>query len=59
MIQFKDEVTAIAKSLVESGEIYISEDGSRKNIGLSAILKANESGFLSIGKGDDGDSKSE
>ncbi len=53
MIQFKDEVTAIAKSLVESGEIYISEDGSRKNIGLSAILKANESGFLSIGKGDD------
>ena len=53
MIQFKDEVTKISKSLVETGEIYVSEDGNRKNIGLSVLLKANESGFLSIGKDDD------
>ncbi len=50
MISFKDEVTQIAKSLVETGEIYVSEDGSRKNIGLAAMLHANEGGFLSIGK---------
>ena len=49
MIQFKDEVTQIAKSLVETGEIYVSEDGSRRNIGLAAMLHANEGGFLSIG----------
>ena len=50
MIQFKDELIQIAKSLVESGEIYVSEDGSRRNIGLAAMLHANEGGFLSIGK---------
>ncbi len=50
MISFKDELINIAKSLVETGEIYISADGNRKNIGLSFLLKANESGFLSIGK---------
>ena len=50
MISFKDEVTQIAKSLVETGEIYISEDGSRRNIGLAAMLHATEGGFLSIGK---------
>ena len=50
MISFKDEVTQIAKSLVESGEIYVSEDGSRRNIGLAAMLRASEGGFLSIGK---------
>ena len=50
MLQFKEEVTQIAKSLVESGEIYVSEDGSRRNIGLAAMLKATEGGFLSIGK---------
>lgn len=50
MISFKDELINIAKSLVETGEIYISVDGNRKNIGLSFLLKANESGFLSIGK---------
>ena len=50
MIQFKDEVITIAKSLVESGEIYVSEDGSRRNIGLAAMLRANANGFLSIGK---------
>ena len=53
MISFKDELIRIAKSLVESGEIYISEDGHRKNIGLSFLLKANENGFLSIGKQED------
>ncbi|MCR5213941.1 MAG: sel1 repeat family protein [Eubacterium sp.] len=50
MLQFKDEVTMIAKSLVETGEIYVSEDGSRRNIGLAAMLRASEGGFLSIGK---------
>ena len=49
MLTFKDEVTQIAKSLVESGEIYVSEDGSRRNIGLAAMLRTNEGGFLSIG----------
>jgi len=52
MIQFKDEVTQIAKSLVETGEIYVATDGNRKNIGLSILLKASEGGFLSLGKSD-------
>ena len=52
MIQFKDEVTKIAKSLVETGEIYIDKEGKRKNIGIGALLRANEGGFLSIGKED-------
>ena len=50
MLQFKDEVTKIAKSLVETGEIYVATDESRKNIGLSRILHSSEGGFLSIGK---------
>ena len=50
LMQFKDKVLEIAKSLVETGEIYIATEGSRKNIGLSFLLKSNESGFLSIGK---------
>jgi hypothetical protein len=50
MMTFKDKVLDIAKSLVETGEIYVSEDGNRKNIGLSFLLQSNESGFLSIGK---------
>ena len=50
MIQFKGDVIKIAKSLVETGEIYVAGDGTRRNIGLSALLKANENGFLSIGK---------
>ncbi|MBE5933439.1 MAG: sel1 repeat family protein [Lachnospiraceae bacterium] len=50
MMQFKDKVLDIAKSLVETGEIYVATDGERKNIGLSWLLKSNESGFLSIGK---------
>ena len=53
MIQFKDELIQIAKSLVETGEIYVSEDGSRRNIGLAAMLHATEGGFLSIGKADE------
>lgn len=52
MMQFKDKVLAIAKSLVETGEIYIATEGSKKNIGLSFLLQSNESGFLSIGKMD-------
>jgi hypothetical protein len=50
MMTFKDKVLDIAKSLVETGEIYVSADGNRKNIGLSFLLQSNESGFLSIGK---------
>lgn len=50
MMQFKDKVLEIAKSLVETGEIYVASDGSRKKIGLSFLLQSNESGFLSIGK---------
>jgi hypothetical protein len=52
MMLFKDKVTEIAKSLVETGEIYVDTEGTRKNIGLSFLLKANEGGFLSIGKGE-------
>ncbi len=52
MMQFKDWVLEIAKSLVETGEIYVAEDGAKKNIGLSFLLRSNESGFLSIGKMD-------
>jgi hypothetical protein len=50
LLQFKDEVTKIAKSLVETGEIYIDKEGTRKNIGIGVLLRANEGGFLSIGK---------
>ncbi len=50
MIQFKNDVIKIAKSLVETGEIYVAGDGTRRNIGLSVLLKASENGFLSIGK---------
>ena len=50
MMQFKDRVLEIAKSLVETGEIYVATEESRKNIGLSFLLRSNESGFLSIGK---------
>lgn len=50
MMQFKDRVLEIAKSLVETGEIYVASDESRKKIGLSFLLQSNESGFLSIGK---------
>jgi|GEM_PF-88756 len=49
MMQYKEEVVKISKSLVESGEIYVSGDGTRSTIGLSMMLKSNESGFLSIG----------
>lgn len=52
MMMFKDSVSEIAKSLVETGEIYIAPEGSKKNIGLSFLLQSNESGFLSIGKSD-------
>ncbi|MCR5368323.1 TPR repeat [Eubacterium ruminantium] len=50
LLQFKDEVTKIAKSLVESGEIYVDTEGTRKNIGLGVLLRSSEGGFLSIGK---------
>jgi hypothetical protein len=52
MLQFKDAVTKMSKSLVETGEIYVATEGSRRDIGLSVLLKANEGGFLSIGKSD-------
>lgn len=52
MMQFKDVLISIAKSLVETGEIYKATGDGRKNIGLAFLLKANESGFLSIGKGE-------
>ena len=50
LMQFKQSVLEIAKSLVETGEIYTAPEGARKNIGLSFLLQSNESGFLSIGK---------
>ena len=50
MMQFKDKVLDIAKSLVETGEIYIAPEGANRNIGLSFLLRSNENGFLSIGK---------
>ncbi|MDD6328720.1 MAG: sel1 repeat family protein, partial [Lachnospiraceae bacterium] len=52
LIMFKDKVHEIAKSLVETGEIYIATGEARKKIGLSFLLQSNESGFLSIGKTD-------
>ena len=30
--------------------IYIDKEGTRKNIGIGVLLRANEGGFLSIGK---------
>ena len=36
----------------ETGEIYKATEEGKKNIGLAFLLKANESGFLSIGKGE-------
>lgn len=50
MMQFKEPVIEIAKSLVETGEIYIATEDSKRNIGLSFLLRYNENGFLSIGK---------
>ena len=52
MMTFKDNVTKIARSLVETGEIYVATEDSKKNIGLSFLLRSNENGFLSIGKMD-------
>ncbi|MCM1170861.1 MAG: sel1 repeat family protein [Clostridium sp.] len=52
MMTFKDSVTKIARSLVETGEIYVATEESKKNIGLSFLLRSNENGFLSIGKMD-------
>ena len=50
MMMFKDKVNEIAKSLVETGEIYVATEDNKKNIGLSFLLRSNENGFLSIGK---------
>ena len=50
MMQFKDVLNTIAKSLVETGEIYKATGENRKNIGLAFLLQANQNGFLSIGK---------
>ncbi len=50
MMLYKDKVQEIAKSLVETGEIYIAPEGTKRNVGLSFLLRSNENGFLSIGK---------
>ena len=50
MMQFKDVLINMAKTLVETGEIYRATGDSKKNIGLAFLLKTNESGYLSIGK---------
>lgn len=50
MMLYKDKVQEIARSLVETGEIYIATEGAKRNIGLSFLLQSNESGYLSIGK---------
>lgn len=50
MMMFKDTVVEIAKSLIETGEIYVATDETKKKAGLSFLLHSNESGFLSIGK---------
>ncbi len=52
MMQFTDTLIMMAKSLVETGEIYKATGDDKRNIGLAFLLKANESGFLSIGKGE-------
>lgn len=50
MMQFKDVLINMAKTLVETGEIYRATGDNKKNIGLAFLLKTNESGYLSIGK---------
>ena len=50
MMMFKDKVLEIAKSLVETGEIYVATEEAKKKIGLSFLLQSNDNGFLSIGK---------
>jgi hypothetical protein len=51
-MQFKDVLIMMAKSLVETGEIYKATGENRKNVGLAFLLKATDNGFLSIGKGE-------
>lgn len=50
LMQFKDVLIMMAKSLVETGEIYKATGENRKNVGLAFLLRANDNGFLSIGK---------
>ena len=50
LMQFKDILIMMAKSLVETGEIYKASEENKKNVGLAFLLRANDSGFLSIGK---------
>lgn len=50
LMKFKDTLIMMAKSLVETGEIYKATGENKRNIGLAFLLKTNESGFLSIGK---------
>ncbi len=50
LMQFKDVLITMAKSLVETGEIYKADGEDRKNIGLAFLLRASDEGFLSIGK---------
>lgn len=54
LLGFKDKVSEMANTLVESGAIYIATgDRAGKTIGLGNLLSAGADGFLSIGKLDD------
>ena len=51
LMQFKDVVLKIAKSLVETGEIYeASADSARKKVGLTFLMASGDGGMLSISK---------
>lgn len=51
LLEFKDVVLNIAKSLVETGEIYVADANSaRKKVGLTFLMASGENGMLSISK---------
>ena len=51
LLEFKDIVLNIAKSLVETGEIYVADANStRKKVGLTFLMASGENGMLSISK---------
>ncbi len=53
LLEFKDVVLKIAKSLVETGEIYVADENSaKKKVGLTFLMSAGENGMLSIAKDD-------
>lgn len=54
LLDFKDRVFEIARSLVETGETYTATgDRVNQTVGLTRLLSAGENGFLSIGKLED------